>query len=289
MGLRGDVNAYLKEIRPGPMILAVLSGLLGAIIACTLGLMELKTTMISLYMVAVFLILYSAHLVDTYNDLFKRREYSHGYKSRLLDSGENPLSKGQYLWGIAVSIAIASIIGVWLILMVGWGLAVLGVVGIALALSYGSGLDKVFIAGDLAWEFGVIGSILGGYYVQAGGLHPPIIVVCIMIIPILTGAKIIDAMPDIEPDKHSGKNTIPVKIGFRNSERLAYTLIWIGWGILITGIGMGLFPTQMILGAWALAPFVAASQFLGPYRAGVHTLLAGVVILILWGIWVLFP
>ena len=67
-------KALLIELRPLPMVSVILAALFGAVLAHQV--VGIKYPTLIIHIVNVAIILYSAHLVDTYNDLKKKRRIS---------------------------------------------------------------------------------------------------------------------------------------------------------------------------------------------------------------------
>jgi len=281
------IKGYLLEIRTPVMFVALLTAILGAS-AATMGFLPMNYATVTLHTVNVFTILYMSHLVDTLNDRFKRNEYGHGYETRFGDSGKEPMTSSHLIGGIVVCMIVGIGITIWLTLQTDLLYAGIATFGIILALAYGYGLDKVFILGDLAWELGVIFSMWGGFLVQAGSLETPIMIMALMIIPALTGFKIVDALPDIKPDKYAGKNTIPVNFGFNRAKILAYILIAISILLMGHACVTGMLPPPMIYTILLFGALSGISATVDP-RKGVYILVISFILLMLHGIYLLYP
>ena len=281
------IKGYLLEIRIPAMLVALLTAILGSS-AATMGFLPMNYATVTLHTVNVFTILYMAHLVDTLNDRFIRDEYGSGYRTRFGDAGKQQMSREHFIGGIIVCLIIAIGVTAWLTLQTGPLYMGLAAFGIILAVSYGFGLDKVFILGDLAWEFGVIFSLWGGFFVQAGSLETPILVMALLVMPALTGFKIVDALPDIEPDEHAGKITAPVKFGFNIANTLAYILM--GISVVLLGIAsqIGMLPPPIINSILLFGAITGVSAAVGP-RKGVYVITVAFTLLMLQGIYLLYP
>ena len=225
-------KSFLYEIRIIPMTLAILAALFGGVLGWAVY--GIKYNNLFLHVANVFLVLWAAHLVDTLNDV-KRGEYAHGYKARIGFGGKAPrIDPKHYYFGIGVAYFVALMISGILVHETGLLYALFAAGGIALSVSYGSGLDRVFIGGDLAWEMGVILGFLGGYYVINASLDPPILAMIPILMVVLFGVKIMDALPDYEVDKQSTpmKRTVPVVLGYGRAKNLAYVSALVGLAFL---------------------------------------------------------
>jgi len=152
-------KALLIELRPLPMILVILAALFVAVLAHQVVGIKYPTLFIHVANVAV--ILYSAHLVDTYNDLKKREEYQRGYKRRILFDSHDPekiihLNMNHYVYAMICTYLVTIILSGILVVETGLFYIALAFMMISLSVSYSFGLDRIFLLGDLAWELGVI-------------------------------------------------------------------------------------------------------------------------------------
>lgn len=281
-------KALLIELRPLPVILAILAALFGG--ALGFKIYGAKYPNLLIHVANVVVILYSAHLIDTYNDV-KRGEYQRGYKPRFLLDYHDPkkvinLNPRHYMYAMLCTYLVALILSGILLVETGIPYALLAISGLLLSMSYGFGLDRVFIIGDLAWESGVVLAFIGGFYVTAGTLTPEIVVMTLILLPILLGAKILDAHPDLEVDLKSKppKKSIPVKLGSKNSKRLAYILILIPAMILFL-------LAPMINISLIFSLIIAISLVLFSYRydpiKGIYLVAAGIMQFLVWAVAVL--
>ena len=282
-------KALLIELRPLPLCLAILAALFGG----TLGfqIYGVKYPNLLIHVANIVVILYSAHLVDTYNDLKKREEYQRGYKARFLFDMHNPdriihLNLKHYLYAMLCTYPVALILSGILVNETGLPYALLAIVGLLLSVSYGCGLDRIFIIGDLAWESGVVLAFMGGFYVISHTITPEIIAMTLILLPILFGAKILDAEPDVDVDRESvpRKNSIPVKIGLKWSHRLAYILIIVPVILLAFMVpalhSTLIYPTLIALGLVLFSYRYPAEKGIYPVALGIITFLAWAIVVV---------
>lgn len=278
-------KALLIEIRPIPMAMAILAALFGAVLGYAYG---VKYSNIIIHVANVAVILYTAHLVDTYNDMKNRSEYQRGYKRRILLDSHDPskvinLNPRHYLYAMACTYPVALILTAILMNETGSTYGLLALTGLVLSAAYGCGLDRLFLLGDIAWEAGVILAFMGGFYVIAQTITPQILVMVILLMPILFGAKILDSEPDIDVDREATprKNSIPVKLGLKNSHRLAYAAI-IFPVIILFLLVPAINPTLIYPLLIALALVFASYRY--PAEKGVYYVAAGICLFLVWAI-----
>lgn len=277
-------KALLIEIRPIPMAMAILAALFGAVLGYAYG---VKYSTLIIHVANVAVILYTSHLVDTYNDL-NRKEYQRGYRRRWLLDSHDPsrvitLNPRHYLYAMACTYPVALILTAILMNETGSTYGLLALTGLVLSAAYGCGLDRVLVLGDIAWEAGVILAFVGGFYVIAQTITAQIFVMVILLMPILFGAKILDAEPDIDVDREATprKNSIPVKLGLKNSHRLAYGAI-IFPVIILFFLVPAINPTLI----WPLliALLLVIASYRTPAEKGVYYVAAGIMTFLTWAI-----
>lgn len=270
-------KALLIEVRPIPMALAILAALFGASVGFLIT--GSKYPVLIIHVANVFCILYLAHLVDTYNDL-KRGEYEHGYQPRFLFDQHDPervvtLNPKNYLYAMILDLPVIAMLSGILIVETGYPYLLLAFSGLFFAVAYGSGLDRVFLVGDLAWEMGVVLAFLGGFYVVTHMVTGDIIVMTVTLVPLLLGIKILDAEPDIEVDRNSvpRKNTIPVKLGVKWAHRVAYMLMVPPLLLLLKMVPnlhpILVYPLILLIGLVAYSYPMPATKGLYPISAGI--------------------
>jgi len=282
-------KALLIELRPLPMILVILAALFGAVLAHQVVGIKYPTLFIHVANVAV--ILYSAHLVDTYNDLKKREEYQRGYKRRILFDSHDPekiihLNMNHYVYAMICTYLVTIILSGILVVETGLFYIALAFMMISLSVSYSFGLDRIFLLGDLAWELGVILAFIGGFYVTSFTITPEIIIMVLVLLPILLGAKILDAEPDYQIDLESSprKNSIPVKIGLKWSHRLAYILMIIP--IILLGFMVPTLHLTLIIPILIALGLVIVS-YRYPAEKGIYFVSGAIILFLVWAIIVL--
>ena len=155
------------------------------------------------------------------------------------------LTPRQMKIGTGVAFAAAIAVGLYLVAVGGWPIALIGAFSIAAGLAYtggpfafgyrGLGEVAVFLF------FGVV-AVGGTYYVQALILPPFAIAASLPIGAFATSVLVVNNLRDIETDRIAGKRTLAVRFG-RRAARLEYT------GLLVFAYGM--LPALWLAGASA--------------------------------------
>lgn len=157
------------------------------------------------------------------------------------------LSPAQMRRGMAAVFAAAAFVGLYLVHVGGWPIAVAGLLSIAAAIGYTGGPWPFGYRGlgDLAvfLFFGVV-AVVGTSYVQTGGFSAAALAASLPVGLLATAILVVNNVRDIETDAAAGKRTLAVRLG-RSGARLEYRLLVLG--------AFGLLPLYVVQGAASLA------------------------------------
>lgn len=173
---------------------------------------------------------------------------------------------------LAVAVAFlvaASLLGLYLVSLVGWPLLVLGILGVSfgyfyvappLRLAYhGVGEIAVGIA------FGPV-TVLGTYLVAARTIDPPAVILSLTLGLLVAGILWINEVPDIDADRAVGKRTLVVRIGVERSTTVFGGIVIAAYAILVLGVGLAGLTPWTLLGLLALP--LAVKPIRGLRKAG---------------------
>jgi len=230
-------KSWIKAARPRTLPLA-LSGILlgcglawfyGAIDAPVSGLAVITATCIQIF----------SNFANDYGD--SRKGTDNAFRigpARTIQNGEitlKEMEKGMILFG-----GLSLLFGIWLVYAGTWHispLAFLGFIGLGIlsllaAYFYTSGKHSYgYIGlGDLAvfLFFGLL-PVAGAFYLNSGFLEPAVLFPAVTLGLFSTGVLNLNNMRDIENDRRSGKITLPVRMGERNSRIYHLAVILWGW------------------------------------------------------------
>jgi 1,4-dihydroxy-2-naphthoate octaprenyltransferase len=154
----------------------------------------------------------------------------------------------------------AALVGLYLVAVGGWPIALVGALSIGAGLAYSGGPYPLGYhgLGDLAvfLFFGVI-AVCGSYYVQALALAPRVVAASLPMGALATAVLVVNNVRDIETDARAGKRTLAVRLG-RPAARAEFALLVLGAYALLpvfwirgTASPWVLLPTASL--PWALA------------------------------------
>jgi 1,4-dihydroxy-2-naphthoate octaprenyltransferase len=168
------------------------------------------------------------------------------------------LTPVQVIRGMWVVFGLAALLGIYLIAVAGWPVALIGAAAIAAAIAYtggpyplgynGLGEIFVFIFFGLVAECGTI-------FVEAGELNPlawwSAIPVGLLVVNIL----VVNNLRDIETDRAAGKKTLTVKFGVEGAWAEYMVCLVIAYAIPLVMVLLGKGPVWLLL-AWLSLPAV---------------------------------
>ena len=171
--------------------------------------------------------------------------------------------------GVAAVFAAAAVVGLYLVAVGGWPIALVGALSIAAGLAYTGGPYPLGYhgLGDLAvfLFFGVV-AVCGTYWVQALTLPAHVMALSVPIGALATAILVVNNLRDVDTDARAGKRTLAVRWG-RGAARVEYAalllvasatcpLLWLS-GAAPLGV---LLPLLTLPVALALARRVAREQ-----------------------------
>ena len=154
---------------------------------------------------------------------------------------------------IALTIALAGVVGLWLTLVGGPVVLGLGLLAVVAALAYTGGpwpygyrgLGEVFVF----VFFGLV-AVIGTAYLQTGRVEALFVTAAVPVGALITAILVVNNLRDIETDRSAGKRTLAVILGAQ-STRLEYALLL---GVAFA-VPVGLAAAGWTL--WVLAPLMA--------------------------------
>jgi 1,4-dihydroxy-2-naphthoate octaprenyltransferase len=254
----GDLaRGYVYEIRPLPMLAAMLSALLGAALAGDARAFPPQGAL-------VFLGLYAGHCMDSYVDYHVRHEPKFVYLGVFEDSG-GLLGPRALLLGAGLSAAL--FLALLAALHASLAFTAAALLGLAIALCYAPFLDMRPWSVSAAYPTGVLLALLGGALLAAPGAPAArVAAVGLVVWVYLVGGKVVSDLIDLDSDRAFGKRTVAVVLGPRGARRVGYALCAAGLGMALALAALGAAPRTSALGALLAAPVLAASFRLPPER-----------------------
>jgi len=181
------------------------------------------------------------------NDVFdyKRGADTAGRLGPLRVTQAGLLIPRQVTAGLILTLALAAMIGVYLILQGGWPILIVGALAIVSAVAYTGGPFPLGYhgLGDLfVFLFFGLAAVGGTYFVQAGAVSSLAWWSAVPVGTLVTAILVVNNLRDIESDRAVGKRTLAVRLGVRGARveyltllGLAYLAPLLMWGLNVTG------------------------------------------------------
>ena len=217
-------RAWALAARPRTLPAGIAPVVVGVALAQADGALALLPALAAL--VAALIIQIGANLANDYFDYVKGADIV-GRKgpTRAAQSGLLPLAHLRA--GMAVTFALAALVGVYLVLVGGWPILVIGLASLIAALAYTGGPFPIGYhgLGDLfVFLFFGLAAVCGTYYVQALALPLRVVATAIPVGALTTAILVVNNLRDIETDRQTGKRTLAARLG-APATRLEYVLL----------------------------------------------------------------
>ncbi len=269
-------KGLLIETRPLPTIASITAGLIGFLLAKPA---TLPLNQVLLFSLALFIIMLTVHIHDTYIDYYIRGE-DKTYDFGLLDSSNNLISKQQMKVILTLTSASYFLIIAFLSTSGGAVFILLATLGWIVGLLYTPYLDRNPILSSFSYPFGMLLAVLGSAYLVEQAFSLVTLLYAFALMLSLGGAKIVEDLIDMQHDPDYGKATVATRLGFSRAKIIGYVTVFIGLGLLGVASLTGLLPGNILVGI-LMGGCIAAVSFRLPPIRGVYVLVAGLYIVML--------
>ncbi|MBY6186916.1 1,4-dihydroxy-2-naphthoate polyprenyltransferase [Marinobacter hydrocarbonoclasticus] len=158
---------------------------------------------------------------------------------------------------MALSLVLAVAVGMYLIYVGGWPIAVLAALAVAGALGYSGGPYPIASLGlgEVAafLYFGLV-AVVGVYFIQTGHTDLPVWILASTLGLYNAAIMLVNNTRDIVTDTQAGKRTLAVRIGQHSARMLYRALVLLPFLVITLSWLMGVLPGQMVLLAAIAAP-----------------------------------
>jgi len=149
------------------------------------------------------------------------------------------------LKGGLVLFALGAVLGLWLVVVVGWPILLLGLASVAAGYAYTGGPFPLgyFGLGDLV-VFLFMGPmiVLGAHYVQTGTLSAGAFWASLPIGALVTAILVVNNLRDLQHDRARGKRTLATLLGTNGSRAEYAALVASAYLLLIAGVALRQLP-----------------------------------------------
>lgn len=233
-------QAWVLAARPKTLPAALSPVVVGAALAWADGVFDLLPALAAAAGALLLQIL--SNFANDYSDFFRGADTAERLGPvRVTAAGL--ISPRDLRLGIGVVIALAVLVGLYLVWVGGWPILAIGVAAILAALAYTGGpfpfgyygLGELFV-----FLFFGVAAVCGTYYVQAHNVPLFVLLAAVPVGLLVTAILVVNNYRDIDTDRRAGKRTIAVRVG-RRGARVEYAallviayaipvLLWLGFG-----------------------------------------------------------
>ncbi|MCC6802686.1 MAG: 1,4-dihydroxy-2-naphthoate octaprenyltransferase [Anaerolineae bacterium] len=258
------LSAWYKAARPRTLTATYAPLGLAAVIAIQDGVFDLVRFVLSL--IAALLLQIAANLINEYFD-FRRGADEHKTAGQGMIIKNAVLTPRDVLIGAVVTVAVAVIIGLFLLTQTGWLLFWIGLGGVLVVITYTAGPFPLAYngLGEIA-VFIFMGPlmVLGAYFVMARNFSWTPVVAGLPIGFMVAAILHANNVRDLDADRAVNKGTLAVKLG-RRGARIEYVILVGGAYVMIGAlILLGVMPVTTLL---VLVTAPEACRLIGIIRA----------------------
>lgn len=236
--------------RPRTLPAAIVPVIVGSAAAARDG--RLSWPVFAAALVASLLLQVAANYANDLFDYLKGADHQRHGPLRVTQSGL--VTPRQMSLALSMVIGAAALLGLYLIGVGGWPIALIGLAAILGAIAYTAGPFPLAYhgLGDLAAFvfFGLV-AVLGTAYLHAGAVSATAILAALPVALLVTAIIVVNNLRDIETDRQVRKLTLAVRIGDKNT-RLEYSGLVLGAYLFPIGLSI---ITSIFPGWWWL-PFI---------------------------------
>lgn len=168
------------------------------------------------------------------------------------------LSPGQVMAGMWLTFGLATLIGLYLVIVGGWPIVAIGLLSIISGIAYTGGPYPLGYngLGDLFVFifFGPV-AVCGTYYVQALSVSPGALWASVPLGLLTTNILVVNNLRDLDTDRRVGKRTLAVRCGAAGAQREYYVLLIVTYAMPLL-MGLAGLSSLWVLLAWLSLPLV---------------------------------
>jgi 1,4-dihydroxy-2-naphthoate octaprenyltransferase len=255
----GSAAAWLAAIRPNSLLVAVSPVLVGAALGWQRS-GQLNLTVALIILAAALLVQIITNLQNDVGYTVRGGEASGTRIGLPRATALGWLRVRTVRWAIVVVALLATVLGLWLVVLRGWPVLAIGITSLVAALAYMGGPKPIAYTpfGELTVFvfFGLV-AVLGTDWVLTDGMGAATLVAAVALGALAAAALAVNNQRDIAHDALVGRRTFPVTFGAPTAQHL-YSLLLLGPFALtpliawLAGAPLLLLPLLLLPAAWTL-------------------------------------
>ncbi len=263
------LKTYIKALRLPFITASIIPVLLGTVISYHFT-TQINWLYFTLTLLAMIFLHLGANLANDYFDHLTgadeaNKEFIHPFTGGSRVIQEKLLSEKTILCSSILFYSLATIIGVYLIIKVGYLILLLGLFGAISGFFYVSpklswmtlGIAELLIG----FNFGLLPT-LGSFYVQTNTIHLTPLIASISVSLLITAVLFINEFPDYQGDKKVEKKTIVVRLGRKKASIVLISILICSFLSIIIPVIVEILPAWSLLTLLTIPLFMIAFQFI---------------------------
>ncbi|WP_170220143.1 prenyltransferase [Paenibacillus anaericanus] len=239
--VKAKARVWKEAIRPLSMTASLIPILLGGALALSIT-HTINAGLFLLTLIGALMIQAGTNMINDWKDAERDSDNNTGMRpftggSRMIQLGL--ISRGDMGFFGLLLFVIATLIGVYLVFISGWGLIPLILYGIIAGMFYTNEKGKFSFLNMapgiaellVATTYGVF-MTMGAYYVLTGHYSIQVFLISLPVAIFVSNVLLINQFPDAESDTKTGKNTLVVRIGKRKARNVLIASFIVGYLIV---------------------------------------------------------
>lgn len=147
------------------------------------------------------------------------------------------------------TLAISASVGIYFLVVWGWGLFPLGLLGIILIVVYTPWITRLPAISLIAPGLGIgIFMVMGTHFVLTGQYSCPAFFASLVPFWLISQLLVINQFPDVEPDRSVGRRNYVILWGRQRASLIYSAMLWATYISIIAGWALGYLPAGALLG-----------------------------------------
>jgi 1,4-dihydroxy-2-naphthoate octaprenyltransferase len=274
--LEAKITALLKTARPAFLLLTPCCLSVAVAFAIYQGI-EIDPVNLALIFIGALAAHISVNMLNEYHDyktgldLQTQRTAFSGGSGTLPATPE--LAELVLFCGL-LCLVFTTLIGLYFLWTIGWGLLPVGLSGVLLVYFYSSQIIRrpLFCLLAPGLGFGPF-MILGAYYILSSHYSLAVLMTSFIMLFIVSNLLLLNQFPDLEPDRVAGRLHLPILIGRKKSALVYVVFLAIAYALLFLCIYLQFLPLYSLLGMLTLSLALPAAIIVLKFYDNIEKLL----------------
>ena len=249
--LQTKITTLLQTARPAFLLLTPCCLSIAVAFAISEGI-EIDPVKLAL----IFIGALSAHVsVNMLNEYYDYQSGLDLHTQRTAFSGgsgalpEFPEAAESVFHGGLLCLAFTTLVGLYFVWQIGWGLLPIGLAGVLLVYFYSPQITRRPLLCLLApgLGFGPL-MISGAYYLLSGHYQPAVLMTAFIVLFVVSNLLLLNQFPDLEADLEAGRLHLPILLGRKKAAWVYVAFLIMAYTLLLLSVYLKWLPIYSLLG-----------------------------------------